>query len=109
MARQRLGSEPLVELFRMIVKPQATERTKGAFYKGYRLVGCDGAVYDLPDCEAHQDFDIHQEVVVQFHLPQLRKVSLVELGTHIEFAFNYSRPHQSEKELVKDLSATHSS
>ena len=35
-ARQRLGSEPLVELFRLVVKPMATEQTPGAFYRGMR-------------------------------------------------------------------------
>jgi len=34
MARQRLGSEPLVELHRLVVKPMATLQTPGAFYRG---------------------------------------------------------------------------
>ena len=52
MARQRLGSEPLVELHRLVVKPMATEQTRGAFYRGMRKVGIDGTVLDVPDCEA---------------------------------------------------------
>lgn len=103
MARQRLGSEPLVELFQMVVKPLATEQTVGAFYKGMRLVGCDGSVYDLPDCEAHQHFGRSSGSRGQAPFPQLRKVSLVELGTHVEFAFCYGGWHDSEKQLVKDL------
>jgi len=35
--------------------------------------------------------------------PQVRKVSLVELGTHIEFAFAYGGWKDSEKKLVEQL------
>jgi hypothetical protein len=35
--------------------------------------------------------------------PQVRKVSLVELGTHVEFAFVFGGWHDSEKKLVEGL------
>jgi hypothetical protein len=38
MARQRLGREPLERLFRRVVRPIAQERTRGAWYRGRRLV-----------------------------------------------------------------------
>jgi hypothetical protein len=56
VARQRLGSAPLVELHRLVVKPMATERTIGAFYRGMRKVGIDGTVLDVPDCEGTSTF-----------------------------------------------------
>lgn len=103
MARQRLGSQPLVELYGLVVKPMATEKTPGAFYRGMRKVAIDGTVLDVPDCEAHQHLGRSSGSRGQGSFPQLRKVSLVELGTHIEFAFVYGGCHDSEKKLVEDL------
>lgn len=103
MARQRLGSEPLVNLHDMVVKPLATEKTIGAFYRGMRKVAIDGTVLDVPDCEAHQHFGRSSGSRGEGPFPQVRKVSLVELGTHIEFAFVYGGWHDSEKKLVQQL------
>lgn len=36
VARQRLGSEPLVALHKLVVRPLATPQTPGAFYRGMR-------------------------------------------------------------------------
>lgn len=103
MARQRLGSEPLVELHRLVVKPMANSQTPGAFYHGLRRVGIDGTVMDVPDCEAHQHFGRSSGSRGEGPFPQVRKVSLVELGTHIEFAFVYGGWKDSEKTLVEGL------
>ncbi len=103
MARQRLGSEPLVELHRLVVKPMATEQTLGAFYRGMRKIAIDGTVLDVPDCEAHQHLGRSSGSRGEGPFPQLRKVSLVELGTHIEFAFVYGGWHDAEKKLVEGL------
>jgi hypothetical protein len=103
MARQRLGSEPLVELHRLVVKPMATEQTPGAFYRGMRKVAFDGTVEDVPDCEAHQHLGRSSGSRGEGPFPQVRKVSLLELGTHIEFAFAYGGWKDSEKKLVEQL------
>jgi Insertion element 4 transposase N-terminal len=103
MARQRLGSEPLVELHRLVVKPMANAQTPGAFYRGMRKVGIDGTVMDVPDCESHQHFGRSSGSRGEGPFPQVRKVSLVELGTHIEFAFVYGGWKDSEKKLVEKL------
>jgi hypothetical protein len=103
VARQRLGSEPLVALHRLVVKPMATENTPGAFYRGMRKVAIDGTVLDVPDCEAHQHLGRSSGSRGEGPFPQVRKVSLVELGTHIEFAFVYGGWKDSEKSLVKQL------
>ena len=42
-ARSRLGREPLELLFRAAAVPLATESTRGAFYRGLRLVSVDGS------------------------------------------------------------------
>jgi Insertion element 4 transposase N-terminal len=103
MARQRLGSEPLVELHRLVVKPLATEQTPGAFYRGMRKVAIDGTVLDFPDCETHQHLGRSSGSRGEGPFPQVRKVSLVELGTHIEFAFVSGGWKDSEKTLVEQL------
>ncbi|NQV23742.1 MAG: IS4 family transposase [Rhodopirellula sp.] len=103
MARQRLGSEPLVELHRLVVKPMATEQTIGAFYRGMRKVAIDGTVLDVPDCEAHEHFGRSSGSRGEGPFPQVRKVSLVELGTHIEFAFVFGGWNDSERKQVEQL------
>jgi Insertion element 4 transposase N-terminal/Transposase DDE domain len=103
IARQRLGSEPLVALHNLVVRPLATERTLGAFYRGMRKVAIDGTVLDAPDCEAHQHLGRSSGSRGEGPFPQVRKVSLVELGTHIEFAFVYGGWCDSEKKLAEQL------
>jgi hypothetical protein len=51
MGRQRLGSDPLVALYDLIVKPLATSQFPGAFYRGMRKVAIDGTILDVPDCD----------------------------------------------------------
>src|SRR5208282_6616962 len=51
VARQRLGIAPVRHLFEQIVHPLAWSETPGAFYRGPRLVGLDGTVYDVPDSD----------------------------------------------------------
>ncbi|MEO8493792.1 MAG: hypothetical protein ABI614_01890 [Planctomycetota bacterium] len=103
MARQRLGSTPLVALHRLVVKPLATPQTPGAFYRGLRKVAIDGTVLDVPDCDAHQHGGRSSGSRGEGPLPQVRKVSLVELGTHIEFAFVDGGWKDAEKKLVEQL------
>jgi hypothetical protein len=102
--RQRLGVEPVRLLFQRVVRPLATPDTPGAFYRGFRLVGCDGTVEDAPDSAAN---------AAAFHratgsrgegaFPQVRKTSLVELGTHVEIAFAAGGWQDSENALAELL------
>jgi hypothetical protein len=48
-ARQRLGSEPLRELFSEVAVPVAEELTRGAFLGPWRLMTMDGFEWDAPD------------------------------------------------------------
>jgi Insertion element 4 transposase N-terminal/Transposase DDE domain len=52
-ARQRLGCEPLKELFAEVAVPVAEELTAGAFLGGWRLMAMDGFEWDAPDTEAN--------------------------------------------------------
>lgn len=102
--RQRLGAEPVRRVFDKVVRPLATPQTLGAFYKGLRLLGIDGTVQDVPDTVANaQHFGRSSGGRGQGAFPQLRKVSLVELGTHVEIALAYGGWQHHEQKLVAQL------
>jgi hypothetical protein len=48
-ARQRLGYEPMKELFTEVAAPVAEEETAGAFLGPWRLMAIDGFEWDAPD------------------------------------------------------------
>jgi hypothetical protein len=83
-ARTRLGPEPLKLLFERAARPLATRATRGAFWRGWRLLILDGTCLDVPDSPANQVFGRSKsgrgEGVGAF--PQVRVVGLVEAGTH---------------------------
>ncbi len=103
-ARQRLGVAPVRRAFELVVKPLATPQTSGAFYHGLRLMGIDGTVLDVPDTPANEArFGRSSGGRGDSAFPQLRKVSLVELGTHVEVAMAVGGYHDSEQKLVEQL------
>ena len=89
VARQRLGIAPVRRLFQQIVRPLARPETPGAFYRGFRLMGIDGVVFDVPDSDANAAAFGRPSAGPRGDgaFPQVRKLSLVELGTHAEVAF----------------------
>ena len=87
-ARRRLGPAPVRLLFERLARPLARPHTPGAFHKGFRLVCLDGAVYNAPDSEANAAaFGYPKGGRGAGAFPQVRKLSLVEAGTHAELAF----------------------
>jgi len=55
-ARQRLGPEPLAELFSQVARPVADMMTAGAFLGRRRLMSIDGMEWDVPDTPANAAF-----------------------------------------------------
>jgi hypothetical protein len=103
-ARQRLGVEPVRRVFDLVVRPLATPETPGAFYKGLRPMGIDGTVQDVPDTPANAErFGRSSGGRGDAAFPQVRKISLVELGTHVEVAMAIGGWHDSEQKLVSHL------
>jgi hypothetical protein len=103
-ARQRLGVEPVRRVFEAVVHPLATPQTPGAFYKGWRAMGIDGTVLDAPDTPANAArFGRSSGGRGDGAFPQVRKVSLVELGTHVEVAVALGGWQDSEQQLVEQL------
>jgi len=104
--RQRLGVEPVRRVFDLVVRPLATPQTPGAFYKGLRPMGMDGTVQDVPDTPANEArFGRSSGGRGDGAFPQVRKVSLVELGTHVEVAMAIGGWRDSEQTLVRQLFA----
>jgi hypothetical protein len=106
-ARQRLGVAPVRFLFERIARPLANLATPGAFYKGLRLMGLDGVIYNVPDSDANAAaFGYPQGGRGRGAFPQVRKLSLVELGTHAEQAFvvkGLKEKDSAEKKMVPAL------
>jgi len=102
--RQRLGVEPVRRVFELVVGPLATPQTPGGFYKGLRPMGIDGTVLDVPDTPANTErFGRSSGGRGDGAFPQVRKVSLVELGTHVEVAIAIGGWQDSEQKLVPQL------
>jgi Insertion element 4 transposase N-terminal/Transposase DDE domain len=103
-ARQRLGPEPIQRVFDLVVRPLATRQTPGAFYQGLRAMGIDGTVLDAPDTPANAArFGRSSGGRGDGAFPQVRKVSLVELGTHVEVAMAVGGWQDSEQKLAEQL------
>jgi hypothetical protein len=105
LARQRLGVEPVRRLFERVVRPLAIPDTPGAFYGGLRLVAVDGTLLDVPDSAANDAFFGRPTSGKRGDgaFPQVRKLSLVEVGTHVEFALCTGSYRTGEKTLFPQL------
>jgi Insertion element 4 transposase N-terminal/Transposase DDE domain len=85
-ARSRLGWEPVKQLHDDIVEPIAIKKTRGAWYKNWKVVSLDGSTLDIADTQENQDaFGRPGASRGSSAYPQIRFVSLVENGTHVLF------------------------
>jgi hypothetical protein len=88
--RQRLGTRALVRLAMLAIMLQCQPGGIG-FYKGYRLMAIDGSVFTTPDTPANEwAFGRPRggsSPESQGGFPQVGKVSLVEVGSHVEYRF----------------------
>jgi hypothetical protein len=85
--RQRLGIAPVRLLFERLAAPLAKPHTPGAFYRNLRLMAMDGTVFNVPDSDANaKAFGYPKGGRGKGAFPQVRKLSLVEVGTHAEVA-----------------------
>jgi len=103
-ARSRLGFAPVRQLHDDLVKPIATSATKGAWYRGWRLVSLDGSTLDVADEPANATaFGRPGSSRGDSAFPQIRFVSLVECGTHVLFANQMADYATSEIALAKTV------
>jgi hypothetical protein len=103
-ARRRLGVAPVRRLFGRVVRPLAGPGRPGACYKGWHLVAIDGTVLDVPDSLANdRAFGRLTGGRGDGAYPQVRKLSLVEVGTHAELAFVVKPVRRQEPVMVPGL------
>ncbi len=105
-ARSRLGEVPLRRLYEQVVQPVATRASKGAWYRGWRLVSLDGSSLDVADtAENGTAFGYPGASRGESAFPQLRFVALVENGTHVLFGAKLGRYADSETTLARDVTS----
>jgi hypothetical protein len=83
-ARSRLGVEPVKKLYGTVVTPIAEKRTKGAWFRQWRLVSLDGSTLDVADTvENDEAFGRPGASRGSSAFPKIRFVALLENGTHV--------------------------
>ena len=103
-ARSRLGSEPLQKLYEAIVAPIAEKRTKGAWYREWRLISLDGSTLDTADTlENETAFGRPGASRGSSAFPKIRFVALLENGTHVLWAARVSKYRTDEITLAQDV------
>ena len=103
-ARSRLGVAPLKRLYEELVEPVAVEQTRGAWYRGWRLISLDGSTLDVADEKVNNEaFGRPGVARGASGFPQLRFVSLVECGTHVLFGAQEGPYSTSEIELARSV------
>lgn len=104
-SRQRLGVEPMQELFRTTARPLASSETQGAWYGGWRAMALDGSCRDVANTEANEMAlgrpGSGREGQAAF--PQLRLVGLAECGTHAIVAAVMGPYQVRERQMVRQL------
>ena len=82
-ARTRLGEAPLRLLFERIAVPMARAGTRGAWFRGLRVMAVDGLVFDVPDTADNDEaFGRGGNDQAKGPFPQVRLVAVAECGTH---------------------------
>jgi hypothetical protein len=103
-ARSRLGAEPMRLLYDTIVAPIAGQRTKGAWYRGWKLVTLDGSTLDVADtADNQQTFGRPGAARGMAAYPKIRFVTLLENGTHVLWAARMGPFHRDELKLAAEV------
>jgi hypothetical protein len=103
-ARARLGFEVMRRLYEDVVRPIATQDTKGAWFKRWRLVSLDGSTLDVADDPALEAaFGRPGAGHGESAFPQVRIVSLVENGSHVLFGAKVAGCDTSELALTREV------
>lgn len=103
-ARTRLGWEVMRQLHEEVVKPMAVEATRGAWYRGRRLVSLDGSTLEVADeKENERAFGRPASSRGSTAYPQIRFVALVESGTHILFGSRMGSYATGEITLAQEV------
>jgi hypothetical protein len=83
LARRRLGSEVMAELFRRVAVPVSSEMTVGAYLGRWLLVAMDGFDWDIPDTDANaREFGYGGSGENRSAFPKARVVTVSECASH---------------------------
>ena len=103
-ARSRLGVEPVKRLYDTVVTPIAVERTKGAWFRQWRLVSLDGSTLDVADTvENDEAFGRPGASRGSSAFPKIRFVALLENGTHVLWAAHMDQYATDELTLAEKV------
>jgi len=103
-ARSRLGPEPLKKLYEASVAPIAERRTRGAWYREWRLISLDGSTLDTADTEENEKaFGRPGASRGSSAFPKIRFVALLENGTHVLWAARMGQYATDEITLARDV------
>jgi hypothetical protein len=103
-ARSRLGVEPVKKLYDTVVTPIAEKRTKGAWFRQWRLVSLDGSTLDVADTvENDKAFGRPGASRGSSAFPKIRFVALLENGTHVLWAAHMDQYATDELTLAEKV------
>ena len=103
-ARTRLGTAPFEALWRAHVGVVAEPQTRGAWYRGRRLVAFDGSTLDVPDGKDNREtFGLPGSGRGEAAFPQVRLTAMAEVGTRAAFAWQRGPLRESEVEQAEAL------
>lgn len=103
-ARRRIGYEPLKLLFERVARPLAQKRTRGAWFRGRRLVTLDGSGLQVQDSPANlRAFGRPGTSKAPAAWPMIRFVMLIENGTRAGFAAAMGAWKTAETQLARQI------
>ena len=103
-ARQRLGVNPLKELFARFVRPMAQKWLNAAWYRSWRVVTMDGTTLRVLDTDANERrFGRPSTKRGTVAYPQVRLAGLLENGTRILFAVAMGAYGRAENTLAREV------
>jgi hypothetical protein len=102
--RQQLGSAPLQLLFERCCHVRATPETPGAFRFGLRLMALDSTIENVPDTPANASaFGRPCSQHGPGAFPQVKGTYLLECGTHLLVAAQFTPWRRNERLVAPDL------
>jgi len=103
-ARTRLGAAPLRTLYDTVARPVAGEKTRGAWYRRWRLMSLDGSTLDVADTrENTEEYGRPSNHRGACAYPKIRFVTLLECGTHVLCSARMSGYKTSETALAAEV------
>jgi hypothetical protein len=100
-ARQRLGEEPLRELFDRVAEPMLPAGAGRGWYAGLRVMAIDGVHLDLPDTADNvAEFGRSGNHLADSPFPQARIAALAECGSRAIVSAEIGPCHAGERELA---------